>query len=774
MGASFANPEGHYEDLPLVQVHDDILAANGTSWQEANQYSLNVPSFLENKLRTYISQRIENKDTLLGAKDPRALLFIDAWLAIKQIELKSIFVFRDWRYSVSSILKRHSRELLQTSSAMATRPNDIIFWQYPELAAKMWITSAKAMLNWLEHAPKNTLIFPLSSFINQEPRLFTQAIDKGIPSALLMSGSTVRKELLHSKIPSSINEMLPQELQNHCDKILNQLYEASGFKNTEQVSYHNVPTELIYDHFTQATHNHSSSNFIPPVVTPINLSRFTISEVIQLLENNKEYCKQKVDWDALFKRKDITANNYDKLFYYAQLGGHTAHAEIAIRRALTLQPASWRWMHLGDLLFKQGLIDDAEQCYKQAQKRTPENATFVARLAEIEIARNNLSNAESLIQEAKQLDPSKPAITTAENKLLLQKSKLKQASSGASTNSDNNIMPVISDYSNIVAEMTENQDSGKKLDEYMVKAAFTLRDNKAWLQDGVSCLSLPSKNNLLDYLTLHAKKYWPDEVLKTEFLQNNDVAQKPIKPLRIIKRTDMPSIGIHIHVYYPHLLPEIYRFLDVLPHISKCVITCPHEVTESTNQLLAKQPFTEVIAVENKGRDIAPWLIHAAPRLSHCDLVLKLHTKATPHATKLKGWRLQLLWSLISSEDTIQSLLVKLKNSKDTGVVMPAYHPNIYSHINWGKNKDIALQLAQELALTLSPDFLPFPAGSMFWYKPKALAALTNKPWDLSDFPEEKGQIDGTVMHAIERLIPYVVQQSGYSLMFVNPLQTFN
>jgi lipopolysaccharide biosynthesis protein len=99
-------------------------------------------------------------------------------------------------------------------------------------------------------------------------------------------------------------------------------------------------------------------------------------------------------------------------------------------------------------------------------------------------------------------------------------------------------------------------------------------------------------------------------------------------------------------------------------------------------------------------------------------------------------------------------------------MVIPNFHPHIAKHINWGENRDIAEQLSKSLSITLPDDITVFPACSMFWYRPEALAKLTSHSWNKTDFPEETGQIDGTIMHALERMLCFYTQQQGYEVEF--------
>ena len=58
------------------------------------------------------------------------------------------------------------------------------------------------------------------------------------------------------------------------------------------------------------------------------------------------------------------------------------------------------------------------------------------------------------------------------------------------------------------------------------------------------------------------------------------------------------------------------------------------------------------------------------------------------------------------------------------------------------------------------------PLGTMFWFRPDALRLLFTKGWRFSDFSEEPNDNDGTILHAVERLYPFVAQDSGYYSMW--------
>ena len=61
------------------------------------------------------------------------------------------------------------------------------------------------------------------------------------------------------------------------------------------------------------------------------------------------------------------------------------------------------------------------------------------------------------------------------------------------------------------------------------------------------------------------------------------------------------------------------------------------------------------------------------------------------------------------------------------------------------------------------PPAIDFPVGTMFWARPEALAPLLRLGLNLDDYPDEPLPVDGTILHALERLLP-LVRGRGISL----------
>ena len=83
----------------------------------------------------------------------------------------------------------------------------------------------------------------------------------------------------------------------------------------------------------------------------------------------------------------------------------------------------------------------------------------------------------------------------------------------------------------------------------------------------------------------------------------------------------------------------------------------------------------------------------------------------------------------------------------------------------WAANFRNTKKLAERLDLSVPMDKDAQPVcsfGGAFWFRPAALKKLFDYPWKYDDFPEEPLPIDGSLLHAIERIYPFVCQDAGF------------
>ncbi|NVK55257.1 MAG: hypothetical protein HWE26_06555 [Alteromonadaceae bacterium] len=771
MGPSFANSHGHFEDIPMVTLHDRILNANATDWRYFDERPLQVSPYFQERMRDYITKRTEatTSPLLIGAKDPRAVFFLKYWDQATDSNLKSLLVYRGWMYSVSSLLKRQSRELLQFTMPIQNRKTDYGFWQYPDLAAQMWLASANAIIAWHKENAHDTLIFEQKAFIHQQSKLKEKAKQKGFEASVL-DCRIYDKGLMQTSVPGSMMSMISAPLKHACDEAQDALDSIADVYQNEHIDTspaHPLVSQLLSENEV-TKHDTTLPESLPQTA---QLSGLKWNEAMELLKQIPADSTLQIDWGDLLSRESINSSQYDVLYIVAVRFKQWEVAEIALHRAIAIKAAHWRFIHLGDLFMRRKMPEEAKKTYTKAGEIAPENSSYLARLSEVESALGNIEKAQSLIDEAQQLDDTRPAIPQAIKRLELKKKQLAKSSPVHKSTVGEYTMKTVSNYSDVVHQLSLDVKHGMQLDNHMVKSAFVLRDNKKWLAEGIEGLSSSARQCLLDFLLIHCNRYWSSEVLSTELLytQFNPSNLAGISAENFTPRSDTQTIGVCIHVFHKHLLPELLSFVARLHNIKKIVLTCPDNLAQELGLLFAGHSQVKVIEVVNKGRDILPWLT-VAKQFYDCELVLKLHTKATPHASTLCGWRLQMLWLLAGEAHHTEQIFTAFKDHDELGVVMPDYHPRIAPHINWGQNKPLADTLAKDFNLTLPENISLFPAGSMFWYRPDALRSLTDKCWLNSDFPDEQGQTDGTVMHAIERLIGMIAMNEGYKAKFVGQI----
>ena len=105
-------------------------------------------------------------------------------------------------------------------------------------------------------------------------------------------------------------------------------------------------------------------------------------------------------------------------------------------------------------------------------------------------------------------------------------------------------------------------------------------------------------------------------------------------------------------------------------------------------------------------------------------------------------------------------ILARFATSPSLGLVFPE-DPNL---TGWSLDRDLAVGLAAKMDPGMVvPPSIDFPIGTMFWMRPPALAPLFDLGLDWPDYPPEPVPIDGTMLHAIERLLPVICTHRGFS-----------
>ena len=173
----------------------------------------------------------------------------------------------------------------------------------------------------------------------------------------------------------------------------------------------------------------------------------------------------------------------------------------------------------------------------------------------------------------------------------------------------------------------------------------------------------------------------------------------------------------------------------------------------------------KLFGVENRGRDIAPFLLQLLPEvIAHGhQFFVKVHTKQSPHLAEGSAWADHLIQSLLMPEalKICQNVLV---GEDSVGVVSPA-GTLVPLSLHLDRNHPFVKTYQADYGLDgcwmLDQNYV---AGSMMAGRLKAIAPWRHLISSLSQFEREQGQTDGTVAHGLERVLCLDLQRRGWRL----------
>jgi len=231
------------------------------------------------------------------------------------------------------------------------------------------------------------------------------------------------------------------------------------------------------------------------------------------------------------------------------------------------------------------------------------------------------------------------------------------------------------------------------------------------------------------------------------------------------KRTGEMRVALHGHFHYPELLGDfLERLLSNKTNIDLVLTTTGREQAEEIRKTLGRFSVrtAKVHVVANRGRDIGPFLKLFKNSEHAYDVVGHLHGKKSKHVAAVAGdrWREFALEHLLGgSHPMADTILEQFAGDPTLGLVFPED-----PHLNdWDQNRALGDSLARKMKIRLPlPTHFDFPMGTMFWARPKALKPMFDLNLSLADYPAEPVPIDGTILHALERLLPFSAEKAGY------------
>jgi glycosyltransferase involved in cell wall biosynthesis len=226
-------------------------------------------------------------------------------------------------------------------------------------------------------------------------------------------------------------------------------------------------------------------------------------------------------------------------------------------------------------------------------------------------------------------------------------------------------------------------------------------------------------------------------------------------------------VVLHGHFHYTDHVGDLIRALTANAQPCQLILTTTsaEKAAEIEEKLRESKAEAEIRVVPNRGRDVAPFLTVLEETIGSCDLLGHVHGKrslSTPNVDKEFGdrWRVFLWQHLIGDAMPMADIITRAFMDDPTiGLVFPE-DPFL---IGWEENLEIAQRLAARMDLRAPlPPTIDFPVGTMFWARPDALAPLLRLGLTWDEYPDEPLPHDATLLHALERLLVPVVEDSGF------------
>ena len=229
------------------------------------------------------------------------------------------------------------------------------------------------------------------------------------------------------------------------------------------------------------------------------------------------------------------------------------------------------------------------------------------------------------------------------------------------------------------------------------------------------------------------------------------------------------SLAVVIHLFYIDNWELFERRLKSLDEINfDLFITMPENNLSFVGAIRHTYPKARIIVVPNHGRDVLPFVtVASALSKNGYKYVLKFHSKKSTHWDGGQSWLEGMMERLLPKNPRLIQQILKTLEDENTGIIGPAdvYYPltiNFPANGLWMTkvmNRIFNKAMSERILQKHRSDY-GFFGGTMFWARLDAIMSVINDS-KVHFYPTEKGQIDGTYAHALERLFCIVPEANN-------------
>lgn len=225
-------------------------------------------------------------------------------------------------------------------------------------------------------------------------------------------------------------------------------------------------------------------------------------------------------------------------------------------------------------------------------------------------------------------------------------------------------------------------------------------------------------------------------------------------------------VGVFVHLFYPDMADQIAAAIAAIPADLRVYVTT--DTDDKSAQIAARfERFglggrTQIRLVQNRGWDIAPFLLGFDDAIRRHPLGIKLHGKRSTHQPASFGnaWRGHLLSELVGDGDRARIVLDSFAADPKLGVIMAQHWRGLgpQLHVLGPNHAPVQAVLARGGLSIAADEPVAFPSGSMFWFRREAIVPLLDLglTWDdfdgFEDFVDADPQTrDASLAHGVER-----------------------